>query len=95
MSWEQITEGLNPSDHEALLGRLVDHCRAQPSEAAAHHALGAVLLTLQQPLDAKACWQRCLALDPAHQDARLQLAQLLIRIGEPNAALALDAASAT
>ena len=89
MSWEQITEDLNPSDHEALLGRLVDHCRAQPNEAAAHHALGAVLLTLQQPLDAKACWQRCLALDPAHQSARLQLAQLMIRIGEPDSALKL------
>lgn len=89
MSWERITEGLNRSDSEALLGRLVNHCREQPDESAAHYALGVVLLTLQQPLDAKACWQRCLALDPAHQEARLQLAQLLIRIGEPNAALAL------
>ena len=87
MSWDRITEGLNPSDAEALLGRLVDHCRAHPNEAAAHHALATVLLTLQQPLDAKACWQRCLALNPAHQEARLQLAQLLIRIGEANSAL--------
>ena len=87
MSWDRITAGLNRSDAEALLGRLVDHCRAHPDEAAAHHALGAVLLTLQQPLDAKTCWQRCLALDPDHQTARLQLVQLLIRIGDPNAAL--------
>ncbi|QNJ15969.1 putative alpha-glycosyltransferase/ family 4 [Synechococcus sp. A18-40] len=87
MSWDRITTGLNRSDAEALLGRLVDHCRAHPDEAAAHHALGEVLLTLQQPLDAKTCWQRCLALDPAHQAARLQLAELLIRIGEPNTAL--------
>ena len=87
MSWDRITAGLNRSDAEALLGRLVDHCRAHPDEAAAHHALGEVLLKLQQPLDAKTCWLRCLALDPAHQAARLQLAQLLIRIGDPNTAL--------
>ena len=87
MSWDRITAGLSRSDAEALLGRLVDHCRAHPDEAAAHHSLGAVLLTLQQPLDAKTCWQRCLALDPAHQAARLQLAELMIRIGEPNTAL--------
>ena len=87
MSWDRITAGLSRSDAEALLGRLVDHCLAHPDEAAAHHTLGAVLLTLQQPLDAKTCWQRCLALDPAHQAARLQLAELMIRIGEPNTAL--------
>ena len=87
MSWDRITAGLSRSDAEALLGRLVDHCLAHPDEAAAHHTLGEVLLTLQQPLDAKTCWQRCLALDPAHQAARLQLAELMIRIGEPNTAL--------
>ena len=89
MSWDRITEGLNTADTEALLGRLVDHCRTQPDEADGHHTLGELLLTLQQPLDAKACWQRCLELDPAHGAARLQLAQLLIRIGDPSAALEL------
>ena len=89
MSWDRITEGLNTADTEALLGRLVDHCRTQPDEADGHHTLGELLLTLQQPLDAKACWQRCLKLDPAHGAARLQLAQLLIRIGDPSAALEL------
>ena len=89
MPWDRLSQRLQGGETATLLADLIDHCAAQPSHAEAHHALGVLLLRLQQPLDAKACWQRCLTLEPAHQAARLQLAQLMIRIGEPKAALRL------
>ena len=59
--------------------------------AANHYLLGAALVRQQQWLDARSALQRALNLQPGLRPARLELATVLIAIGEPAQAIACGA----
>lgn len=82
MTWNRIQQRLHNGETDSVLGDLVDHCGSHPSHADGHYSLGLLLERLQQPLDARACWEHCLTLAPQHEPALVALARLLIRIGQ-------------
>ena len=87
MPWDRLSQRLQSGETATLLADLIDHCAAHPSHAEGHYSLGSVLEQLQQPLDARSCWERCLEISPQHELAQTALARLLIRIGDANALL--------
>ena len=82
MTWNRLQQRLHNGETDSVLGDLLDHCASHPSHADGHYSLGLLLERLQQPLDARACWERCLTLAPQHEPALVALARLLIRIGQ-------------
>lgn len=87
MPWDRLSQRLQNGETATLLADLIDHCAAHPSHAEGHYGLGSVLEQLQQPLDARCCWERCLEISPQHELAQTALARLLIRIGDATAVL--------
>ena len=71
------------------LPELVLAAQLNPQFAANHYLLGAALVRQQQWLDARSALTTALQLQPALDAARLELAAVLLALGDPQQALAL------
>ena len=74
---------------EDALSQLALAAQLDPQRAANHYLLGAALVRQQQWLDARAALTRALQLQPALDAARLELATVLLALGDPQQVLDL------
>ena len=74
---------------EDALSQLTLAAQLDPQRAANHYLLGAALVRQQHWLDARAALTRALQLQPALAAARLELATVLLALGDPQQVLDL------
>ena len=82
---EEAQAAINKNDYEAAIPPLQKFLTDQPDVAYAHFQLAYAYTALKRPTEARAEYERCIALDPKMAEAQLNLGILLLN-GDPKAA---------
>ncbi len=84
---EEARAAMDKNDYEAAIPPLQKFLAEQPDVAYAHFQLAYAYTALKRPTDARAEYERCIALDPKMAEAQLNLGILLLNV-DPKAAIA-------
>jgi tetratricopeptide (TPR) repeat protein len=84
---EEAQAAMDKNDYEAAIPPLQKFLAEQPDVAYAHFQLAYAYTALKRPTEARAEYERCIALDPKMAEAQLNLGILLLN-ADPKAAIA-------